>query len=771
MSYGFGWGFSDQQSQIYPLTDMATMYATVAPLKPKYWRLTADWSFIAKAQAPGTAVSGVPPTTSNRDWSEIDRTINDIMLTVGSEIVMVIGQARPSWSSGGGVFLLFGFIPIPFLGGGTGVTATDYGNFCAEVAARYKPGGVGIRTDGIYAPNAGKGVTKFEIWNEQNNKGFWGSNVSAADYVAYLKAAYVAIKGVSGLAGTNSTVIFGGLQHVPRTGPWYGYGWETIDEVGFLTNCYATAGTGAAALGNFYDAMAEHVYPSSDTSTYVAGSTAGPAPDMTTDNMLQLVAIRALMVTHLDGAKPIFITECGYPTSAVTQAQQSTYMQQLFANLNTLSYVTMVLIYNARDVGTDLKSDVNTFGMESYGFVAKTIWTWLQTLSPVIHAFSLAVTPSIAAAGATGFRSAFSLAVTPSIAMVGAERYAAGFALAVTPSIAMVASDRERAAFALTVTPSLTLAAAPPGVGTFGLTVAPALAMVGAERYAATFGLAVTPTIAMLGADRESAAFALAVTPTVALAGAGRSPATFGLTATPSIGMAGVAVAPAAVTRVALGTSQIATGTGTSRTITIPVTVPSGYTAANLAMVCSISVGHNGWIVPGSYGGLTAVGSVDGALARNINTEGSNGPSGQETGSDAILTKIGLTPGAQNVVVTFTPGSFDADQLVGNVAIYAGVKSIANATKVDHVSGTISLPVTTVATGDMAVCSIVSDATQAVAAGAATTVDASGAANAAGSGDFQLLTEQAGPAGGGTVTFTTTGTRTCAAGALVLRAT
>lgn len=335
------WGFSDQQQQ---LSDLPQLYVEAATLKPQYWRLMAAWNIVCKAKDPAVL--------NARDWTTIDRSINDVLLT-GAQVIMIIGQGRP-WKN---------------------ATAAEYASFCTEVATRYKPGGVGIRTDAQYALNAGKGVVCFEIWNEQNNAGFWGLNVNPTSYVAYLKAAYTAIKAVTGLSGTNSTVLFGGLQHVERVGPWYGAGWMTMPEVTFVSKCYDVE----PALGSYYDAMTEHIYTQEDDTAYTSGSVKGPAPAANTDNLLQLVAIRDLMVDKGDGAKKIWITEAGFSTAGLSEANQSTYLQALFTFLAGLSYVEVVLIYNIRDTSTKTNDFQSNWGVMKFDYTKKAAWSWLTT--------------------------------------------------------------------------------------------------------------------------------------------------------------------------------------------------------------------------------------------------------------------------------------------------------------------------------------------------------------------------------------------------------
>jgi hypothetical protein len=368
------WGFSDQQQQLAVTTaQIASARATFAlakDLKPAYWRLMAAWNMIANTKDPAA--------TNARNWSTIDVVINDILL-ISCDIVMIIGQGRPQWA-------------------GTG-TPEDYGNFCAEVATRYKPGGVGIRTDGIYAPNTGKGVSRFEIWNEQNQANFWGAGApNPAVYTEYLKSAYTKIKAVTGLSGTNSKVMFGGMQHIARNAYQDQWAWAGLPEVVFLQKCYDYATAQGFTLGSYFDVMCEHIYTQSDNVAY-GGSVVGPAPSPSTDNLLQLVAIRALMVAQGDTAKNMWITEAGFSTATLTEALQSAYFQDLLTFLGGLSYVEAVLIYNAVDVDTNSTSFDSRLGVARTDLTKKPAWTWLQSFSPTTGSGG---TPMSATATAVG---------------------------------------------------------------------------------------------------------------------------------------------------------------------------------------------------------------------------------------------------------------------------------------------------------------------------------------------------------------------------------
>jgi hypothetical protein len=386
------WGFAQVDQQWYNtpalLADAQRMYTEVKTLQPKYWRIGAQWSLIATQKDPGTFVAGTPPTSTGRDWSTLDTALNEGLL-LGSEIILILGVVRAKW----GGFWFFG---------GTLGTNAEFGVWCAEVATRYKPGGVGIRTDGRYASNSGKGVRSFEIWNEQNDQGHDGGQINAKDYTERLIAAYDAIKGVSGLTGTptpgtspgsgQSRVLFGGTYHVQRIGNWGpGYGVASLPEVEYLAQCYTYGAK------DKFDAMNVHVYPHLDASSY-GGSDVGPVPTMNLDNMKQLVEIRALMVSKGDGSKKISVTEAGFPVSVVGETLQNTYWQTLYGLLSALPYVDMVLFYCARDGGGDVTSINGSLGAMRADFTHRPVWSWLQTLSPPLtRPASFAATASLSA--------------------------------------------------------------------------------------------------------------------------------------------------------------------------------------------------------------------------------------------------------------------------------------------------------------------------------------------------------------------------------------
>ena len=114
-----------------------------------------------------------------------------------------------------------------------------------------------------------------EIMNEPNLRVFWGSEPDAAKYALVLKAAYEAGK----RADPNVRILMAGLNDVPLP---------------YIRRIYETIGNGC------FDAVCVHPY----THPYA------PEPALERD----LAGLRALMAEFGDAAKPILVTELGWPT-------------------------------------------------------------------------------------------------------------------------------------------------------------------------------------------------------------------------------------------------------------------------------------------------------------------------------------------------------------------------------------------------------------------------------------------------------------------------
>lgn len=569
-------GFSDVQPGILPLEENQQLYELAAPLKPRYWRLMAGWNYIAKQPDPGPVVAGptydtgngilyTPPATRNRDWSTLDRCVNNIIRQTGAEIVMMVGQNRPRYGGGqgsGGLFQLFGGFASALSGGLFGalsagmtsrVTAEDYGDFAAEVAERYKPGGLGIAPD---LRALGYGVTKFEGWNEPNSKYTWVKNVDVKLFVEYQREFYNSVKAVSGLSGSGSTVLIGGMTHVPQGGAWYGDGWVTEQEIDFIKRAYDLG------IQPYFDAMSIHPYTGQDARV------TGYSPDISDNAIVQAIAIHDEMVARGDGSKPTYITEFGFSTSLCTEAEQAAYHQQAMDLVSTsLPWVTMYLVYCLRDSGSNPRALNQTLGALRHDYTTRPLWELLKSMAPQEADFNVGVTLGVGFSGTPGpwFANA-TVGVTLGIGMTAAAKYTAAMNVGVTLGIGMTAAEKYAAAMNVGVTLSLGISGAELGApSTFDLPLTLGIGMDAQARYAAAMNLGVTLGIGMAAVERYAAAFDVGVTTGVGMAASDLEAGSFNLGVTLGVGMTGTGQSAAIGVRSAVGVETA----GSAQTITL----------------------------------------------------------------------------------------------------------------------------------------------------------------------------------------------------------
>ncbi len=114
----------------------------------------------------------------------------------------------------------------------------------------------------------------WEVWNEQNLEGFW-KNANPQDYLTLLKRTYETVKSVD----PKLTVAVGGFAGVPTN---------------FIDRLYQAGGA------KYFDIMNVHPYGHpSEPETYLEN---------------QLAGLKSTMAKYGDAAKPVWITEIGWPT-------------------------------------------------------------------------------------------------------------------------------------------------------------------------------------------------------------------------------------------------------------------------------------------------------------------------------------------------------------------------------------------------------------------------------------------------------------------------
>jgi polysaccharide biosynthesis protein PslG len=147
----------------------------------------------------------------------------------------------------------------------------NYANFIAACVRRYGPGGT-FWSDHPEVPV--RPIRDWQVWNEPNQPVFnWSDQPFAKDYVALVRAARVAIKGVD----PGAHIVLAGLV---------GTSWSALAKV------YAAGGKG------LFDDVAIHPFT------------------LEPKNVLKILdKVRAVMARNGDARKPMFITELTWPAA------------------------------------------------------------------------------------------------------------------------------------------------------------------------------------------------------------------------------------------------------------------------------------------------------------------------------------------------------------------------------------------------------------------------------------------------------------------------
>ncbi len=174
----------------------------------------------------------------------------------------------------------------------------DFAAYAAALAKRYGTGGTFWQSHPSLTPMP---VTDYEIWNEENSTAFWPQQAgNAEEYADLYMAARSAIKGVD----PQSRVLVGGLALVNPP--------QVTDEVDFLRRMYAHR----PDLAGNVDGVALHPYQQDVHWTYV-----------------RIAKFRQGLNQIAGPSVPIEITEDGWATTAVSEAQRAADLSQLAEDL------------------------------------------------------------------------------------------------------------------------------------------------------------------------------------------------------------------------------------------------------------------------------------------------------------------------------------------------------------------------------------------------------------------------------------------------------
>jgi hypothetical protein len=217
----------------------------------------------------------------------------------------------------------------------------DYAAFVAGLAQRW-----------------GRRVAAYELWNEEDDSGWWTGAPDPVAYAALLKATYPAIKA----AEPNATVLVGGL---------------TGNDYPFLEGLYQAGAKG------YFDAVAVHT----DTACNIVSPYSflkGNNERMIPDSFLAYKEVHDVMLANGDD-KPIWMTELSWRTTSaecgegywagrkaqgVTEAQQAAYLLQAYHCLAQTPYVPVAIWFPLQDEGTEVAGLLRADGARKPSFAA-----------------------------------------------------------------------------------------------------------------------------------------------------------------------------------------------------------------------------------------------------------------------------------------------------------------------------------------------------------------------------------------------------------------
>lgn len=190
---------------------------------------------------------------------------------------------------------------------------------------------------------ASRGVHTWEIWNEPNTSKFWPPRPDVNEYGTLFWVAAEAIRGVD----QEATILIGGLApkfHVPDA---------ELAPKDYLEQLYQN---GAVRLA---DGIAVHPY----TFPVLPMGT----PQRAVGGFEDLPELRAVMESHGDGRKKIWITEFGAPTGtgpyAVSDDAQATAFLQARQQVEQWDWAGPLIYYELVDGGTDPTDVEQNFGV------------------------------------------------------------------------------------------------------------------------------------------------------------------------------------------------------------------------------------------------------------------------------------------------------------------------------------------------------------------------------------------------------------------------
>ena len=263
---------------------------------------------IAAAQMIGARISRssllwhlIEPRQGQRDWSRVDSVLAELDRAGLAPLFVVYGS--PAWANGVADTVPDHWAYVPTADSAFQRWLTSYADFLRAAAHRYR----------------GR-VHYWEMWNEPNLHNFWRPAPDPARYARWYHTAYDAIRSEDPTA----EIALGGLSSPCCAGG------QDINGRTFLESLYG--------LGLDPDAVAVHPYPGQSQ-----------APDIVIpyeNNFTDIQLIHEAMLDHGRGNRPVWVTEWGWSTAKVSEAQQAEYVGASIAMLTRqFPYVTLATYF------------------------------------------------------------------------------------------------------------------------------------------------------------------------------------------------------------------------------------------------------------------------------------------------------------------------------------------------------------------------------------------------------------------------------------------
>jgi len=235
----------------------------------------------------------------------------------------------------------------------------DWLDYVRTVMEHYDSAGVNT-TPGLPRMNY------WEVWNEENLADYWPPAPNPAEYLALLKATNQVIKSID----PSAKIVLGGLANA-------GF---NADGSNYLQSLYDLGGAA------YFDVVSIHIYSNPVNSI---------APVMK-----DVAAVRAMMDTHGDKDKPLWLTEIGW-SDAPNAWGAPTVSQETIASFLTDVYsaplpADVIFWYNFRNIFANSPDVEHNFGLVNADFSPKPAFNAYKTLAgdcPSNSAASIESTP------------------------------------------------------------------------------------------------------------------------------------------------------------------------------------------------------------------------------------------------------------------------------------------------------------------------------------------------------------------------------------------